>query len=34
MNYNEIYLRLFIAIACLVALYFVAGRDEPDNKDT
>lgn len=31
MNYNEIYLRLFIAIACLVVLYFVAGKDKPNN---
>lgn len=29
MDYNEIYLKLFIAVSSLVALYFFVGKDEP-----
>lgn len=34
MDYSEIYLKLFIAFAALVALYFLVGPDETDNSDS
>lgn len=30
MDYNEIYWKLFIAVASLVALYFLVGKDKSD----
>lgn len=29
MDFGEIYLKFFIAVASLIALYFLVGRDEP-----
>lgn len=31
MDYNEIYLKFFIAVASLIALYFLVGKDDPKN---
>ncbi len=33
MNYNEIYWKLFLAFAGLVALYFLIDKEEPESKD-
>ena len=33
MDYNEIYLKLFIAFIALLALYFIVGKDDPKNGD-
>jgi hypothetical protein len=33
MNYNEIYLKILIAVVALVALYFLTDTDKPDSSN-